>query len=137
MPTEQIRKRILNGRALLLALHFNGPMQRKEITPEEAAITGYGGSYAQLQRWTLIPTSSRLGEPVEQALGEGSEFRRVLAACRPGRTAVTIWTYPDSFAAFRRLKQELYRLGLITAARPLPQGVPISGSPQGTKSAAE
>ena len=32
MPTEQIRKRIHNGRALLLALHFNGPMQRKEIS---------------------------------------------------------------------------------------------------------
>jgi transcriptional regulator of PTS gene len=32
MPTEQIRKRILNGRALLLALHFNGPLQRKEIS---------------------------------------------------------------------------------------------------------
>jgi len=32
MPTEQIRKRILNGRTLLLALHFNGPMQRKEIS---------------------------------------------------------------------------------------------------------
>lgn len=32
MATEQIRKRILNGRALLLALHFNGPLQRKEIS---------------------------------------------------------------------------------------------------------
>ena len=74
---------------------------------------------------------------VEQALADGSQFRRVLSGFRPSKTTITIWTYPDSFAEFRRLKQQLYQLGFPTAARPLPDGVPIGGSPHGTKSAAE
>jgi hypothetical protein len=83
----------------------------------------------------LIPTSSRLGEPYEAALAPRSEFRQVLSRYRPGRDTITIWTYPDSFAAFRKLKEELYRLGFATAGRPLPTGTPISGSPEGSKSA--
>ena len=50
---------------------------------------------------------------------------------------MTIWTYPDGFAEFRKLKQELYAMGYETAGRPLPFGVPITASPGGSKSAAE
>ena len=71
------------------------------------------------------------------ALRPSSRFRTALSGFHPARATVTIWTYPDSFAEFRRLKKELYQLGFATAARPLPHDVPIGGSPQGTKSAAE
>ena len=78
-----------------------------------------------------------LGEPPDVALNDGSAFRKALAKLRPGHHTITIWTYEDSFDAFRQIRKELYRLGFITAARPLPQGQPISGSPDGSKSAAQ
>jgi hypothetical protein len=112
-------------------------LERYDVSAETAALTGRGGSYARLRRWTLIPVSSQLGEPLELALAEGSEFRQAVSKLHPGRTAITIWTYQDSFASFRRIKKELYQLGFSVAARPLPLGIPISGSPEGSKSAAE
>jgi hypothetical protein len=110
---------------------------RREITDETAMATGRAGMYATLKKWTLVPSAGQLGEPIDAALAPVSRFRSVLAEFDPDRTTVTIWTYPDSFAEFRRLKKELYHLGFPTAARPLPYNIPIGGSPQGTKSAAE
>ena len=112
-------------------------LERHDISPEQAHETGRGGSYARLQKWTLIPTSSDLGEPVRLALQEGSEFRQALAKILPGRTTITIWVYPDGFDGFRQIRKELYRLNYTIAARPLPPGTPISGSPDGSKSAAQ
>ena len=112
-------------------------VERVDVSPGEARATGRGGSYARLKRWTLIPVSDDLGETLDDAFKEGSQFRQVLASPLAKDSTVTIWTYPDSFQDFRRLKKELYRLGYPVAARPLPEGTPISGSPEGTKSAAE
>lgn len=94
------------------------------------------GAYAQLRQWVLVPVSP-VGEPVEKALEETSEFRRRLAGYRPDKTTVTIWCYPDGFAAFRRLKDFLHERGYSVAGRPLPEGFPIMGSPAGSKSAAQ
>ncbi len=111
-------------------------LERRHVSPELAMATGTGGQYAQLRKWTLIPTSSTLGEPVDEALGESSRFRQQIASL-PRDTTVTIWTYGDSFEDFRRIKEELFNLGFETAGRPLPEGAPIGGSPDGTLSAAE
>ena len=111
-------------------------MERKMVTPELAAATGLGGQYAQLKRWTLIPVSNDLGETVEEALAESSRLQTELSRLSPKAT-ITVWTYPDSFAGFRRLKEELYERGYRVAARPMPYGAPIAGSPEGTKSAAQ
>lgn len=112
-------------------------LERVDVSPEMAMATGRGGSYARLKRWTLIPASGQLGEPLDAALAEGSEFRRALTGFRPGRTTITLWTYPDSFEAFRQLRAMLYQQGYAVAGRPLADGSPISGSPDGTKSAAQ
>ncbi len=112
-------------------------LKRKEVSPEVALATGVSGSYAQLERWTLVPLREPLGEPAATALAEGSAFREALARFLPGRSAVTIWIYPDSFDEFREVRDELYKLGYSVAGRPLPFGVPISGSPEGSKSAAQ
>lgn len=112
-------------------------MERHDVSAEMANETGRGGSYARLQKWTLIPSSNELGEPVRLALADGSDFRQALAKILPGRTTITIWVYPDGFEAFRQIRQDLYRRGYVIAARPLPPGSPISGSPDGTKSAAQ
>jgi hypothetical protein len=111
-------------------------MERKETSVESQMKTGRT-LYAQLEQWTLIPVASQMGEPIEAALAEGSNFRQSLAAFRRGKTTVTLWVYPDSFAEFRALRKEIYHLGFPVAGRPLPAGAPIGGSPEGSKSAAE
>jgi hypothetical protein len=78
-----------------------------------------------------------MGEAANEALAPNSAFRKAMAKIRPGRATITMWIYADSFDAFRLIRKELYRLGYPVAARPLPMDAPISGSPAGTKSAAQ
>ncbi|MEZ6115768.1 MAG: hypothetical protein R3C28_04245 [Pirellulaceae bacterium] len=92
---------------------------------------------AELDRFILLPVSMELGEPLDAALSDGSQFRQVLASMPANSTVVTVWTYPESFGDFRQLKSWLYERGYATAARPLPDGQPISGSPDGTRSASQ
>ncbi|MEN6458812.1 MAG: hypothetical protein ABFC63_07770 [Thermoguttaceae bacterium] len=112
-------------------------LERRDMSPEMIRETGRGGSYVLVKRIEMIPESDTLGEPVRLALQESSDFRMALMKILPGRTTITIWVYPDGFEAFRQIRKELYRLGYSIAARPLPPGTPISGSPDGTKSAAQ
>ena len=91
----------------------------------------------RMVRWTVIPTSSNLGEPVDAALAEGSAFRRVLAEHAPPETTITLWVYEDSFGSYRKIRDALHALNRTCAARPLPESAMISGSVNGTKSAAE
>lgn len=91
----------------------------------------------ELDKFELIPVTEYLGEPLAQALQPGSEFQELLRMYSPNKTTVTVWTYPDSFKEFRQLKDELFRLGYLTASRPLPEGQLIGGSPRGTHSAAQ
>jgi hypothetical protein len=111
-------------------------LERHDVNPDPSTKTR-GGSYARLEKWSLIPTSNDIGEPVRLALAEESDFNRTLAKILPGRTTITIWVYPDGFEAFRQIRKELYRRNYAIAARPLPTGQQISGSPDGSKSAAQ
>jgi hypothetical protein len=88
-------------------------------------------------RFVLRPVDDNLGETIDEALRPDSQFRQALASRRAKDATITLWTYPGSFGDFRRLKKELYQLGFAVAARPLPDGVPISGSSTGSKSTAE
>lgn len=112
-------------------------LQRFQVPMQTQLETGRGGSIVQLVRWELLPVSAMLGEPVDIALSPGSAYQRALASVDPRETTVTIWTYPDSFQDLRRLKKELYDQGIPTAARPMPEGLQIGGSPFGSKSAAQ
>jgi hypothetical protein len=112
-------------------------LERKDIPPETVLETGRGGAIIQLAKYELIPTSSQLGEPIEQALSQQSILRAQLDGYKPEQYTVTLWTYEDSFDAFRALRKDLYHRGYAVAARPLPKDVPIGGSPTGTKSAAQ
>jgi hypothetical protein len=85
------------------------------------------------REWVVQPVAAETGETADEALGASSRFRRVLAGVKPD-TTVTLWCYPDSFATYRRIREELYRLGIPTAGRPLPEGAPIGGSSEGSKS---
>jgi hypothetical protein len=94
-------------------------------------------SGVELEQVYLIDTEPNLGQPVDEAFLAGSEFRSRLASMKPQSTTITIWVYPDSFDDFRALKAELFKLGFLTAARPMPFGEPIAGSPSGSRSSAE
>ncbi len=111
-------------------------LARRNVSLEGPGVEGATGAMVQLQRWVLLPIAE-VGDPVEKALEETSEFRRRLAGYRPDKTIVTIWCYPDGFTDFRRLRDFLYQQGFSVAGRPLPDGFPITGSPSGTKSAAQ
>lgn len=91
----------------------------------------------ELDRFEMVPVGRAPGETVEQALEPTSSFRSRIAGWDPQDTIITVWTYPDSFAEFRELKGKLFELGFLTAARPLPAHQLISGSPEGTRSAAQ
>lgn len=109
---------------------------RMRYTFERKQVDG-GGFYASLTEWLLVPTGGDLGETAQEALAPDSGFHVALAKYQPGRTTITLWIYPESFDAFRTIREELYRLGYQIAARPLPEGQPIAGSPEGSKSAAQ
>ncbi|MCP4189585.1 MAG: hypothetical protein GY768_03035 [Planctomycetaceae bacterium] len=92
---------------------------------------------AELKEFVLVPMSSRLGEPADEALLPDSQFAQLIESFNSSRTVITVWTYPDSFGKFRELKRWLYERGFACAARPLPADQPISGSPRGSRSAAQ
>jgi len=85
------------------------------------------------REWVVRPSGPGIGETLEEAIQPQSRFRRVLGEIRPD-TTVTLWCYPDSFEQFRALREELHRLGIPTAGRPMPEGAPIGGSTEGSKS---
>jgi hypothetical protein len=95
-----------------------------------------GQVFVRSREWVVRPKQNALGESLEQALAAGSAFRSKLARLTP-ETTVTLWCYPDSFETFRGLREELHRMGIPTAGRPLPEGAPIGGSADGSKSVAQ
>jgi hypothetical protein len=119
--------------------------QQYEATGTAGPIAGFrmrytlerDGGYIRLRECEFVPVSPQEGEPTGMALAATSEFRRSVAALNPRSTTVTLWTYPDGFEAYRKLKAELYQQGFAVAGRPLPFDQPIGGSPHGSRSAAE
>lgn len=90
-----------------------------------------------LTGWELVPEGNLRGETYETALTPSSEFSKALNRIRPGKTTVTMWVYPDGFDLYRKLRDYLNSRGFLVAARPLPQGIPIRGSPGGSTSAGQ
>lgn len=112
-----------------------------EVGPREGFRAEYvilrepnGGAYEEI---ALLPVGENLGEPIEEAIKESSRFRTKLGQLRPRQTTVTLWTYPDSFIDYSRVKELLYSLGFSVAGRPMMAGMPIGGSSRGSRSAAQ
>jgi hypothetical protein len=116
-----------------------GPRNGFEFRYTMDVVTDHGRGIVGLRakEFQLVPVGVQLGETVEKALSGRSEFRSSLAPHSPRETTVTLWTYPDSFEAYRQIKEELHKMGFATAGRPLPNGVLIGGSDHGTKSSAQ
>ncbi|TWU42293.1 hypothetical protein [Novipirellula artificiosorum] len=86
---------------------------------------------------TITPLSEPHGTPIQEMFRQGSELDIELAGRDPGTTTITVWVYPDSFAAFRHLKEHLYARGFAAAARPMPMDRDITGGPNGSRSTAQ
>lgn len=132
----QNRAQLANSVGPIGGFRMKYTLRRREVSLG-GPMNGATGSVVTLQSYLVQPISSGLGETLEQALAVNSRFHRVLEECVPGRTTITIWAYPDSFAEFRELKKDLYRRGFPVACRPLPEGHEIGASTQGTRSSAE
>ena len=84
-------------------------------------------------RWEVESIAAERGEPGDKALVEGSDFRAVIDKMDK-KTVVVLWVYPDSFTLYRQLRDHMHDRDIVVAGRPLPEGVPIMSSSQGTVS---
>lgn len=115
-------------------LHYT--VQRQQVSVLEELRNGgpmvrIGLSYYEIEPQPGMPTES-----ADEALQHGSRFREAIQLAGPDAT-LTFWVYPDSFDLHRRLQEFAHARGFDVAARPLPQGVPIAGSPNGSRSVAQ
>lgn len=90
-----------------------------------------------LRGWEIIPEFEGRGETYELARQPISNYARAINRLTPGRSTITMWVYPDGFALFRKLRDDLHAQGFLVAARPLPEGMAIRGSPSGSLSAGQ
>ncbi|TWT83156.1 Ribonuclease Y [Planctomycetes bacterium CA13] len=101
-----------------------------------------GGQVGLATRISLVgmsvaPLNEPIGTPIQTMFQKGSDLDIELAGRDAATTTITVWVYPDSFAAFRHLKEHLYARGFAAAARPLPMDREITGGPQGSRSVAQ
>jgi hypothetical protein len=94
-------------------------------------------SQYNLLGWEIVPDGNNRGEPYENTLSNSSEYARAVHRLTPGRDTITMWIYPDGFALYRKLRDDLHNQGFLVAARPLPEGTSIRGSPVGSLSAGQ
>lgn len=89
-----------------------------------------------VEYWEVIDSKDIPTETEKEAIQPRSEFRqRLLSATND--TNITFWVYPDSYRIHRQLQDIARKYGYTVASRPLPHGVPIAGSPNGSRSAAQ
>jgi hypothetical protein len=110
--------------------------ERQQLSAMEERKLGYGAFRIGVASWELVPDAGMPSETAEQALRRGSRFVVALQSA-PEKASLTFWVYPDSFGLYRQLQEAAHAEGFLVAARPLPEGVPIAGSPHGTRSAGQ
>jgi len=135
LAKAQTRRAGSSAASLATRIESVGPIQQfgLDYVIETRVDQARGQVLIRSREWVIRPVGETIGETAAEALAAGSRFRRVIAGMTP-ETTVTLWTYPDSFDVFRDVRAELHRLGLPTAGRPLPEGAPIGGSAEGSKS---
>lgn len=89
-----------------------------------------GNQIARMTRARVLvaafePLREPHGETIETVLANDDWLDIELAGYDPETTTVTVAVYPDSYAAFRKLKERIYAKGYATAARPIAEDRPI------------
>ncbi len=120
----------------LQGFHMKYLVRVDTLSGMEEMKMGHGGFRISLSHWEIHPEPDMKGETVEVALRKGSLFYQSILGTPPD-TTLTFWVYPDSYPIYRKLQKFTHEHGFSVAGRPLPPGVPISGSPNGSKSASQ
>ena len=90
-----------------------------------------------LRSWEIVPEYEGRGETYERTRQPISQYALTINRLSPSRATITMWVYPDGFALYRKLRDDLHERGYTVAARPLPEGMAIRGSPAGSVSAGQ
>ena len=96
-----------------------------------------GQIYRNIENFDKAALEENLGEDFETAMRDDSLFSQAIRRLDPNDVTISIWVYPDSFGQFSKLKRYLYEKGFLCAGWPLPEDQPISGSPNGFRTAAQ
>ena len=111
-------------------------IERQQPSMSDELRMGRGMVRVGLSEFQVQPTSDLYEETIVRSIErDGLVFRQLLSL--PPETPITLWVYPDSFAEYRVLANFAQQNGFIVAGRPLPKGLPIAGSPHGSKSVAQ
>lgn len=110
---------------------------RYEMVRSPADYVDPRGVNFDLSGWELIPARDNRGEPFDAIQRPASEFARAINRLSPRSASITLWIYPDSFNLYREVRDLLHQRGFTVAARPLPFGMGIRGSPGGSLSATQ
>ncbi len=110
---------------------------KEDVMGKSEAGTYMTGSVCRFSHCYALPVVSPAGEPAKEALAANSEFFRQLQRLRPEGTTITIWTYAGNFDRLRELKRAIRQKGFQIAVRPLPKGMPIGASRNGSNSLSE
>ncbi len=111
-------------------------VQRQQLSSIDRLRGNVGVVRIGLSRWEVVPTDELEPETYDEAIASGSRFRRALGYAGDD-TTLTLWVYPDSFEIYRRLQKVAHENDFLVAGRPLPDGVPIAGSPDGSRSSGQ
>ena len=95
------------------------------------------GMIIRFNKFIVTPTQPNLGETLDIAFREGSEFRQRLSRLPAGKTTISIWVYPESYEQLMELRGWLRQQGYQTACWPLETGRPITGGPNGLRTTAQ
>ncbi|MEZ6131011.1 MAG: hypothetical protein R3C59_20260 [Planctomycetaceae bacterium] len=146
---DRLKEQVSSRRSVVMKFHryegMVGPVEgfrmqyiveRNSTSPLKALQYGQNAFHISVARWTVLPAETLEAEPVAAALRIGSRFRQLLEATDP-QTAITVWLYPGDFQYFHQIREFAHGLNLRVAARPLPEGTQIAGSPNGSRSTSQ
>ena len=109
-------------------------LARPTTSVSEQVISEHNSARFALVYWELDAESDFTGETKEEVLAPNSALRVKLRSMPATKHSVTLWVYGDSFEVAKEVEQLLHEQSYTVALRPLPDGIPIIGSPMGSAS---
>jgi myosin heavy subunit len=111
-------------------------VRREKLTVLDELRAGHGSVRIGVKEWILNADDNLKSENAKTALDPGSRFMNSIQSAAHDST-LTFWVYPDSYSIYRKIQTFAHQQHFQVAARPLPFGVPIAGSPSGSKSSGQ
>ncbi len=110
---------------------------KEDVMRQSSAGTYMTGSISRFSHCYFLPVTTPVGEPAVEAMKPNGELFQHLKRLHPEGTTVTIWTYPGNYDRLRTLKRSIREVGFQIAVRPLPKGMPLGASRNGSESLSE